>query len=531
MFGLDWKCSERQYGVRKLANVAIPMDDGVRLGADIFLPDGVEGPVPVLLGMNYYPREFQTDAPIKITAHGLNKGWIESGNPSFYCRRGYAMVNANVRGIGSSEGFFQYGGPREARDTREVIRWLAKQDWCDGNVGMFGVSAFAITQQSVAVLKPEELKCIFAPFAWSDWYRDMAYHGGILAKRWHLSWLTHLDNVRVESFTKQRLGEAEYQKRIDEALADPDIFADPGLVEALQHHESWINPIITDVVLNYLDSDFWQERTNHYPNTDIPAFLGACWYNYCFHLPGAFRSWRNWRGPKKMVIGPPVYLDRPLYQYQYESLRWFDYWLKGIDTKIMDEPPIRLVDPFGPRQRDATSGAVENSQELAASRNEMDSLLSARARSTGRARALPRRRFHFLRRLAVRPRRALVQVGRPGGRDRGLRSHPAQSVRLQHRVRRVLLRHPVRHRPGRQRRRDHARLAAGLTTQGGRRQVHDPGRPTIPTTSANLWSRGRSICSNINLVANARSFQTGHGSVSGSEVPTSTRQPSTPSTL
>ena len=221
MFGIDWQCSQRQYGVRKLANVAIPMDDGVRLGADIFLPDGVEGPVPVLLGMNYYPREFQTDAPIKITAHGLNKGWIESGNPS-------SIVDAAMPW--STRTFVASAVPRGSSSTAvrgrprirdEVIRWLAKQDWCDGNVGMFGVSAFAITQQSVAVLKPEELKCIFAPFAWSDWYRDMAYHGGILAKRWHLSWLTHLDNVRVENFTKQRLGETEYRRRIDEALSRP----------------------------------------------------------------------------------------------------------------------------------------------------------------------------------------------------------------------------------------------------------------------------------------------------------------------
>jgi len=347
MFGTDWKCSERQYGVKKVANVAIPMDDGVRLGADVFLPDGASGKVPVLLGMNYYPREYQTDAPIKITGHGLAKGWIESGNPSFYCRRGYAMANVSVRGTGMSEGLFQYGGPREVQDTREVIRWLANQDWCDGNVGMFGVSAFAITQQAVAVLNPEELKCIFAPFAWNDWYRDMAYHGGILAKRWHLSWLTHLDNPRAESFTKIRLGEAAYKKKINEALQDADIFADPGLVQALQNPDSGINPVITEIVLNYLDTDFWRERTNHFPNTEIPAFLGACWYNYCFHLPGAFRAWINWRGPKKMVIGPPVYLDRPLYQYHYESLRWFDYWLKGIDTKIMDEPPIRLWIPCG----------------------------------------------------------------------------------------------------------------------------------------------------------------------------------------
>jgi hypothetical protein len=60
------------------------------------------------------------------------------------------------------------------------------------------------------------------------------------------------------------------------------------------------------------------------------------------HLPGDVRSYETWAGPKKLTIGPPYYLDRPVYQYHYESLRWFDYWLKGIDNGIMDEPPIHL---------------------------------------------------------------------------------------------------------------------------------------------------------------------------------------------
>ena len=77
----------------------------------------------------------------------------------------------------------------------------------------------------------------------------------------------------------------------------------------------------------------------------IPAYLGACWGNYGLHLPGAFTAWRDWKGPKKMVIGPGVYLDRPVYQYQDESLRWFDHWLKDIDNGVMDEPPIRCFIP------------------------------------------------------------------------------------------------------------------------------------------------------------------------------------------
>ena len=55
------------------------------------------------------------------------------------------------------------------------------------------------------------------------------------------------------------------------------------------------------------------------------------------------RSWEEWQGPKKFTVGPPIYLDRPVYQYHYESLRWFDLWLKGNDTGLMDEPPVQRV--------------------------------------------------------------------------------------------------------------------------------------------------------------------------------------------
>ncbi len=64
------------------------------------------------------------------------------------------------------------------------------------------------------------------------------------------------------------------------------------------------------------------------------------WGLYGLHFPGDIRAFEHWKGPKKMLVGPRIYLDRPQYQYDYESLRWFDYWLKGVDTGIMDEPPV-----------------------------------------------------------------------------------------------------------------------------------------------------------------------------------------------
>jgi predicted acyl esterase len=102
------------------------------------------------------------------------------------------------------------------------------------------------------------------------------------------------------------------------------------------------NPILVDILRHPCDGPFWDKRKVDFDAIQIPAYLGACWGIYGLHLPGAFRSWERMNVPKKMLIGPPAYLDRPLYQLQYESLRWFDYWLKGIDTGIMAEAPIKL---------------------------------------------------------------------------------------------------------------------------------------------------------------------------------------------
>jgi uncharacterized protein len=82
-----------------------------------------------------------------------------------------------------------------------------------------------------------------------------------------------------------------------------------------------------------------------YGRTDVPGYFGACWGLHGLHLPAAFRSFGAWQGPKKLVVGPPLYLDRPFYQMHHEALRWFDHWLAGNDTGFLAEPPVRLFVP------------------------------------------------------------------------------------------------------------------------------------------------------------------------------------------
>lgn len=350
MFTLEWKTSERQYNVKVERDVKIPMSDGVKLNADIFRPDS-QKKFPAILGYHPYVDRPQT-APIRpsafasITARhaGMERGngFLEAGDPSFFVRRGYVHVVANIRGTGRSEGDYPFLGPQESEDGYEVIEWIAAQPWCDGNVGMFGISYFARIQQFIAALNPPHLKCIFAPWASTDLYRDSLYHGGILAENWAISWTKALN---INSYTSEcalELGESQYRQAINQALEDETIRSNPELVRCLKQPEKGLNALVVDILTNPLDGTFWDKRRVKYESISVPAYIGADWGIYGLHLKGAFRSWENLNGPKKMIIGPPAYLDRPLYQLQYESLRWFDYWLKGVETDIMHEPPIRL---------------------------------------------------------------------------------------------------------------------------------------------------------------------------------------------
>ncbi len=351
MFGTTWRTSERRYNVVAEHDVMVPMSDGVELHATVFRPDA-DGRFPAIAAMHPYDPVAQW-APIAAAGFSAvgslrpgqerGNGFLEAGDPAFFVRRGYVHVIANVRGTGYSGGTYPFLAEREPRDGYELIEWIARQPWCDGQVGMFGVSYFARIQLFIAALNPPHLRCIFAPWASTDQYRDSFYHGGILNKNWAVHWgRTSLHNLRYESESRRAWGDAEYEAAVARALRDPDLRAIPELVAALRNQQDSASALLGDLVVNPCDGPFWAQRRLRYETIDVPAYIGADWSLYGLHLPGAFRSWQNLRGPKKMIVGPQAYLDRPVYQLQYESLRWFDHWLKGMETGIMDEPPIRL---------------------------------------------------------------------------------------------------------------------------------------------------------------------------------------------
>ena len=169
VFGRDWATSPRRFRVTVDRDVRIPLSDGAALVGDVFRPQTDE-PVPVIAGFHPYNNELQT-APVRPAGFSVQRGWLESGDPFFFARRGYAHGVFNVRGTGKSTGQYQAMGPLEAQDGAAAVEWLAAQPWCTGRVGMFGVSYLAWHQIQVAMLAPPSLAAIFAPFGATDFYR------------------------------------------------------------------------------------------------------------------------------------------------------------------------------------------------------------------------------------------------------------------------------------------------------------------------------------------------------------------------
>jgi uncharacterized protein len=341
MRGLDWEVSPRVHEVRVDRNIAVPVGAGYHLDADVYRPAG-PGRFPVIVSPHPYLQSDQV-APLFPTAFSHRRGHMEAGDPLFYARRGYAHALVNIRGTGRSGGEFDNLGDGTIDDVCDAIDWFAEQSWCDGQAVMFGASYFSLIAHRVAVRPPAPLRCIFAPFGWTDAYRDRYYHGGILNHGFTRAWFATLPNTVFGAGLQGSWEPSRFEQALAAARADPELSAVPFLVGVLEHPDEGQNRIILELLLQPFDCDYYRERSVDYERGgDLPVYFGACWGVYGNHLPGAIRGFTRWRGPKKLTIGPPLYLDRPLYQYAYESLRWFDHWTKDNDTGLLDEPPVQL---------------------------------------------------------------------------------------------------------------------------------------------------------------------------------------------
>jgi predicted acyl esterase len=340
--------SEQQFGMIVESDVFVEVRDGVKLAIDIYRPDA-PGKFPALLALSPYGKKAQVfESPPQPFGKSIFEASIESGDPSFYATRGYVYVIGDLRGTGDSEG--EYEGVmshHEGEDGADIVEWLAEQPWCDGNIGTAGICYFANTQLQVAANQPPHLKCI-APWEiyGDDLYNHGIYEGGVLNIFWY-GLYTGTYPARCGYAIKNTVSAMikntppdELKKLVEETAKDPDLEQYPYLYHLLMYPEK--NPPLFDFMLNPLDGPFYKERSviEKIDKIEVPTYVGGPFFS--FFTEPQVNVFNRLQVPKKMFLYTDMGL-RPWkdYHHHQELLRWYDYWLKGMDTGIMDEEPIR----------------------------------------------------------------------------------------------------------------------------------------------------------------------------------------------
>ncbi len=344
--------SAPEHSIRHDTNVAVPVRDGISLMADVHRPHG-HGRFPALIAASPYPRQIQD--------LGAPMGFIEAGNTEFWVSRGYVHVIANIRGTGGSGGEFGFFDAQERRDMHDLVEWAAAQPWCDGNVGMIGISYFAMTQLEAAVERPPHLKAIFPLAVTADLFEASSHHG-LVSSAFITPFLSMMGLTAARSdefwrslpvqFARKVLNLPPLHRKFGTMNGEAAVTMMHQLLKLPHDPHPW-DQLWLDVCVNHpVRDDWWDERdlTPLLPNIDIPVYLGCDWENVPLHLPSTFIAWKGLADNPHVQMGM---LDRfgltwPWESLHEEALAWYDHWLKGRDTGILDGDPVRYALPGAP---------------------------------------------------------------------------------------------------------------------------------------------------------------------------------------
>jgi predicted acyl esterase len=310
---IEMKPAASAYGLLIEKDVDVAMRDGAQLKADVFRPDD-SGKFPAILNLGPYQKDKLWVPPNTLEEKPNPYMNWETVNPEWWVPKGYAAVRVDGRGSGKSPGQCEPWSLAEAVDFYDAIEWVATQPWCNGKIGLSGISYFAINQWFVANLQPPSLKAIIPWEGFADLYRDALFHGGI-ASLFMTNWFTgHL--------LHHLLGRASQNL--------PNAWA----VNTLHF---WLS--------NNLDSGAFHGAQAQWEKITVPMFTVGNWSGMALHLRGNTEAFmRAASKHKKLRIHAGTHVH-PFYTEdgRRDQLRFFDYWLKGIDNGIMNEPPVKLA--------------------------------------------------------------------------------------------------------------------------------------------------------------------------------------------
>ncbi len=303
--------------VRTIENVWIPMSDGTRIAARVWLPEDADAnPVPAI--MEYIPYRKRDNTRLGD----------ETRHP-YLASHGYACVRPDIRGSGDSDGVPQDEYVRQEQDDGvEIIAWLAKQPWCTGKVGMFGISWGGFSALQLAARRPPELKAIITHCSTDDRYTDDAHYlGGCIVSDMFGWGSGHTTNGLRPP--------------------DPAIVGD-GWREQWRKRLEAIDFYVGNWVSHPHRDAFWKHGSikEDYSRIECAVYAVGGWVDA--YSPTIPRMLAGLSCPRKGLVGPWGHQyphqgnPGPAIDWLTEALRWWDHWLKDARTGVMDEPMYRV---------------------------------------------------------------------------------------------------------------------------------------------------------------------------------------------
>ncbi len=315
--------------MKVIENVWIPMIDGTNLAAKVWLPNDAEkNPVPAVLEyIPYRKRDLKA-----VNDHKLH---------SYFAQSGYVGIRVDLRGSGDSEGILRDEYlQQELDDGLEVLRWIALQPWCDGNVGMIGISWGGFNGLQIAALQPPELKAVITVASSDDRFADdVHYMGGCLLSD-NLSWASVMFANNSSPPDPQVVGE-KWREMWLERLEGSGLW----LKKWLEHQHR---------------DEYWQHGSvcENYEAIKCPVMAVSGWADGYSNT--VFRLLENLKVPRKGIVGayghkyPHMGGPGPAIDFLKKAVRWWDQWLKGIDNGVKEEPMLRtwVLDTVSPLSSD-----------------------------------------------------------------------------------------------------------------------------------------------------------------------------------
>ena len=341
----DRVCYDRMI---KEYDLEVPMRDGVNLRVDVYRPDA-PGKFPVLYTCAMHNKDLQrveVAENLKVGQPAWSTQWygvLEGGDSKRFVANGYVHVISQVRGGHKSEGQV---GVNDEWDHYDTIEWITQQPWCDGNVGMVGISAFAAEQWKAAAQGHPALKAIF-PFDAGGCYgglegfRDQHPGGVIQTMPYHIGLF---NSIHGSIGTPPELPppvEAAWQA----AIKNPDYMMYVNLYNILTMRGQRDPGMFYPLLFPFEQPGTIERTEENFKKIKIPFVTGA--------FEGAYTYKMHWQGAQHFFYGidqlhkhlfatPPAHAERPLHEWHDEILRWYDHWLKGIDNGVEDDPTVKM---------------------------------------------------------------------------------------------------------------------------------------------------------------------------------------------